>query len=66
MFFGVYVTKFFVLFRQDGLTSLMAASVKGHSEVVKLLLSHADVDVNVQDKVNCSLYRVSVCMDITR
>ena len=42
----------YILFGQNGETALMDASASGQLEVVKLLLAHPDVDVNIQNKVN--------------
>ena len=36
---------------QDKLTALMCAAVGGHTEVVQLLLSRQDVNINMTDKV---------------
>lgn len=55
-----------VLFGQDGDTALTAASCKGRSDVVKLLLAYPGVDVNVQNKVNFSRKSEYVSMDLTK
>ena len=39
-----------IVVTQDGRSALYMASVKGHVEVVQLLLQH-NADVNIQDKV---------------
>ena len=36
---------------QDKLTSLMLAALGGHTDVVQVLLSRQDVDINMRDKV---------------
>ena len=36
---------------QDKRTALMCAAVGGHTEVVQLLLSRQDVNINMTDKV---------------
>lgn len=40
---------------QKGLTALAHAAHKGHTEVVRVLLSCADTDVNVTNKVDINL-----------
>jgi ankyrin repeat protein len=37
--------------QDDGATALMWAAYNDHAEVVRLLLAHPSVDVNVTDKV---------------
>ena len=36
---------------QDKLTPLMWATVRGHKDVVQVLLSQQDVDINMRDEV---------------
>ena len=36
---------------QDKYTALMCVAGRGHTEVVQLLLSRQDVDINMRDKV---------------
>ena len=38
----------------------MAASLNGHLKVVKLILAHPDVDVNMQNEVSCPCSRFFV------
>ena len=40
---------------QDKHTALMCAAVGGHTEVVQLLLSRQNLDINMRDKVNVSI-----------
>ena len=46
---------------QDGLTALILAVMKGHTETVKTLLA-ARADVNFQEKVNKCNYADNVCI----
>ena len=56
IYFGDYKYDVFVYFVynyiiQDGNTALILASANGHKDIVSLLLSTTNVDVNVQAKV---------------
>lgn len=46
---------------QDGLTALILAVTKGHTETVKTLLA-ARADVNLQEKVSKFNYADNVCI----
>ena len=46
---------------QDGLTALILAVTKGHTETVKTLLA-ARADVNLQEKVSKCNYADNVCI----
>lgn len=37
-------------------TALLYATYKNHAEVVKLLLSHKNIDVNIVDKISNSIF----------
>ena len=43
---------------QNGNTALIWASFKGHADIVTLLLSDTNIDVNIQDKV--SIYMLHI------
>ena len=40
---------------QDKYTALMCAAARGHTDVVQLLLSKQDVDINLRDKVQSTV-----------
>ena len=41
---------------QDGYTALMLAIIKGHTEIVSMLLAVEGIDVNTKDKVSKCIY----------
>ena len=41
----------------------MRASLKGHTEIVQLLLAHADIDIEIEDKVMRYRYEVLCFID---
>ena len=50
---AVYSFSWYVnyVYLQDNHTALMFAALKGHTDVVQVLLSRQDVDINMRDKV---------------
>jgi ankyrin repeat protein len=46
-----YFLIFNFFFFQSGWTALMYASYKGYVEVIRLLLSHSDININIKDIV---------------
>ena len=47
--------------QEDGDTALMYASLNGHTDIVRLLLNHADINVNHAD-VSINRLSSSVCL----
>ena len=44
-FYQNYIWKFFKLYK----TELMKASLKGHAEIVKILVEHEGIDINAKN-----------------
>jgi hypothetical protein len=38
--------------KQDGFSSLHVVSWSGHKEIVEILFSHPDININIQDEVS--------------
>ena len=50
--------------QEYGRTALMLASHNGRTDIVRLLLNHADINVNHTEKVSINRLSSSVCLSV--
>ena len=50
----------YISYVQEGLTALILAAKSGHVDMLKELLKHTKINVNLKDKVSCFKFLISL------